>query len=193
MARGGSRYGAGRPGWHAKAEHCLQLDVRDLARRKMLRGGTFSWRWTNTGTGKEVGSIGVVVLESQLALDYSIGGEPRKQYVEIERTACNYGGTRPWFRCPRCDRRVAVLYLRSGSFVCRHCGSVVYGCQSEDAMGRAWRLQRKLEKRLGENGQREKGMHATTRERILQRIVACEVARDVALCNFMRRLGLSEF
>jgi len=79
-----------------------------------------------------------------------------------------------------------VLYLRGG-FACRHCSRVVYASQSEDALGRLWRKQEKAEAKLGENWQRPKGMHRTTYERVLNRILDCEGRRDDALCEFALR------
>ena len=189
MGRGGLRIGAGRPGWHIKAEHCLRLDVRDLARRELLLGGAFSWRWKNTETGEERGAISIAVSSDSVGLHFVCDGSPVQQTVPIERTPCHYGGTRPWFRCPCCHRRVAVLYLRGGRFMCRYCGRVVYASQSDDLIGRTWRRQWKLERRLGENWRRPKGMHRRTRERILERIFECESVRDEAIENFCRRLA----
>lgn len=187
MARGGTRYGAGRPGWHVKAEHCLRLDVRQIARRKLLGGGAFSWHWTNSTTGERVGSIGVTVFADSLRLNYSSDGTPVRERVQIDRTGCNYGGTRPWLRCPRCHRRVAVLYLRGGRFVCRHCGRLVYGSQADDALGRTWRRQQKLEDRLGENWARPRGMHKRTYDRLLDGVLKCEDIRDSAIASYLQR------
>ncbi|MFG6417247.1 hypothetical protein ACG02S_25465 [Roseateles sp. DC23W] len=83
-----------------------------------------------------------------------------------------------------------MLFLRSGNFMCRHCGRVAYASQSEDDMGRAWIKQRKLERRLGEHWRRPKGMHRATYERIVGGIMACEEARDAALMAFAQRFGL---
>lgn len=190
MGRGGSRFGAGRPGWHVKAEHCLRLDVRELARRKLLGGVSCTWRWSNTVTGEELGSIGITTRPGAVWLNYSSSGVPVSQDVRIMHTPCHYGGTRPWFQCPRCWRRVGVLYLRGSQFMCRQCGRVAYTSQSEDEMGRAWRRQRRLEHRLGEDYERPKGMHLKTYERICDGIDACEAAKDAALTGFIKRFGL---
>jgi hypothetical protein len=189
---GGIRYGAGRPGWHVKAEHCLRLDVRDMARHKLLAGGTYgcTWRWTNTATGESSGSISLWVTADAMRLKFTTNELPAQQHVPIDRTACNYGGTRPWFRCPRCDARVAVLYLRGGRFICRRCGSVAYGSQSDDTFGRIWRRQYKLERRLGDNWARPKRMHRRTHERLFDAICECEQARDSALEIALARWGL---
>src|SRR5215472_1990244 len=58
----------------------------------------------------------------------SAGNEGRVDLpVKIEWTPCNYGGTRPWFLCPRrgCGRRVAILYCDS-DFGCRTCRRLTY-------------------------------------------------------------------
>lgn len=190
MGSGGYRYGAGRPASHVKAEHCLRLDVRELARRDMLAGGFYFWRWSNSYTGEEVGSIGINTGAGRARLNYSHNGQSINDDVRIVETACNYGGARPWFMCPRCSRRVAVLCLRSGRFMCRHCGRVVYASQADDVMGRAWRRQAKLEARLAEGWRRPKGMHRATRERIVNGIFDCERRRDEALSAYVHRLGL---
>ena len=192
MARGGYRFGAGRPGWHFNADFCLRLDVREMARRKLLAGGSFTWRWSETDSGKEIGQIGININYGDVRLNFTLNGTPMRQTIRLERTACNYGGTRPWFHCPRCQRRVAVLFLRSG-FVCRPCGRIAFGSKSEDALGRTWRRQQKLERRLGGGWGRPKGMHRTTRARILDSIFACERQRDDAIAAYAARRGLLDW
>ena len=46
--------------------------------------------------------------------------------VMLLSTKCNYGGTRYWFECPSCYKRVGILYHRSGYFACRHCQHLTY-------------------------------------------------------------------
>lgn len=190
MGAGGWRFGAGRPGWKGKAESCRRIDVRRWAKEAMLRPGCMgAWQWRDTETGEVTASIGYRIEEGAAVLDYSLGGESRRQRVPIQRTTCHYGGTRPWFACPQCWGRVAVLFLRRGGFYCRKCARVAYRSQSEDAMGRAWRVQRKVEARLGPDYERPKGMHWRTYERLLRRVEACEEARDFALLRLVERMG----
>ena len=189
MSRGGTRWGAGRPGWHVKAEHCRRLDVRRWHRDGFLRPGTStSWIWTDSETGERLASIGFSVADHHVTLSYSINDVPARQHVPLDRTACNFGGTRPWFHCPRCSRRVAVLFLRASGFACRHCQRIAYGSQSDDLCGRTWRRQAKLEARLGPHWQRPKGMHHRTRERLLEGIFACEEIREDALAVYLSRV-----
>ena len=97
MGKGGIRYGAGRPARKGKAEASLRLDVRDLARRGYPTDGRIgSWRWTNSYTGEETGSIRYTVNRGAVVLSYALDGEPRTQHVPILLTPCNYGGTRQW-------------------------------------------------------------------------------------------------
>lgn len=51
------------------------------------------------------------------------------QYVEISRVPNNYGGTRPFFLCPCCGRRVRFLYSRQGRYRCRACNRLNYQSQ----------------------------------------------------------------
>jgi hypothetical protein len=45
----------------------------------------------------------------------------------LRPTACRFGGVRWLFRCPRCGRRSAKLYLPRGSvFLCRTCHALTY-------------------------------------------------------------------
>jgi hypothetical protein len=52
--------------------------------------------------------------------------------VPVDYTDCNFGGVRPWFRCPTdaggCNRRVGKLYLPPGrdQYLCRECYDLGY-------------------------------------------------------------------
>ena len=189
MGTGGSRSGAGRPAQHVKAEHCRKLDVRHWQREGALRPGcSVVWIWTNRETGERLASIGYQVETDRVVLDYSVNGEPRKQNIWLTETPCNYGGTRQWFTCPVRGERVAVLYLRAGRFACRKCQRIAYASQSGDALDRTWRKQHKAEAKLGPDWTRPKGMHETTRERLLSIIWDCEERRDAALSMHMEAL-----
>lgn len=191
MSRGGSRLGAGRPGWHVKAEHCRSIDARRWAREGILQaaGRSGGWGWRDPETGTQLASIGYSVAPETLTLIYTINGEPMRQHVPILSTGCNYGGARYWFGCPWCRRRVAILYLRNRGFACRKCNRIAYASQSEDELGRTWRRQSKSERRLGEHWQRPKGMHRVTHERLLANVIQCEEQREAGLAILLERLG----
>lgn len=192
MGTGGMRCGAGRPGYRAKAEQLQRVDVREWARRGYLRGAcSFSWSW-NRG-GEPSGSIGVSVHgPDALTLRYTFtadsGARNVAERLTILNSACAYGGARPWFACPRCARRVAMLYLRGGYFACRRCKRVAYSSQSEDALDRLWRKQHRIEARLGQHWRRPKGMRQATYRPLINELVDLEVRRDSLLSAFVQEL-----
>lgn len=195
MSRGGSRWGAGRPGTRVKAEYLQRVDVREWARRGcLIAAGSFSWSWHRGG--EPSGSIGVW-MDSPDAMTFryalTVNGEQQSiaQRVNLTHTPCPYGGTRQWFSCPRCARRVALLYLRGGRFACRRCQRVAYASQSEDALARLWRKQSKIEARLGDYWQRPKGMRLATYDRLMAEIIDYEEKREEGLAGYLVKLGLS--
>ena len=186
MGRGGFRFGAGRPSSKPKHEDCLRLDVRWMARTRRLTpncSGVLTWHRGD----KETGNAGFRVENNALWLLCAVNGKPADQRIAIERTPCNYGGTRPWFACPGCGKRVAVLYLRASSFRCRDCSRVAYRSQSEDALGRSWLKQQKAEAKLGKGLARPKGMHEATAQRLRSIIIDCEMEREDALAVFVAK------
>ena len=188
MGTGGMRYGAGRPVHKDKAEGLMRLDVRQWKKRAALwPGASGSWSWSNTSSGETIGSIGYSTEGTTLVLSYSLSGEPKTQRVPILRSACTYGGSRPWLGCPHCGARVGVLYMRRGGFYCRKCARVAHRSQSEDSIVRAWRVQQKAEAKLGDNWARSKGMHSSTYEKMLEVIDRCEEVRYTEIALFMLR------
>ena len=169
MSRGGHRYGAGRPGQRIKAENCRSIDVRQFNREGVLTPGAWSWSWRDAETLKLQASITVCAAPGRVVLRYAVGTQDIAENVPILRTACSLGGDRPWFACPRCHGRVAILYLHGLRFACRHCQDLVYRSQSAGRMYNAFARLRKLENRLGPNWTKPKGMHWHTAQRLLER------------------------
>lgn len=108
-----------------------------------------------------------------ITLDYSYRGKPYRYDVAVTRTACNYGNYRYWWLCPKCGRRVGVLYC-AGAFVCRHCINTPYQTQLMQPLDKLFRKVEKIRHRLGwqagiANGNqgRPKGMHFTTYWRLV--------------------------
>lgn len=153
-----------------------QLDVRRLQRGRFLEPGrNFDWQWKS---GNEImATVNVCTEKNKIKLSYkqrSNGNEWKdvSYPVWLDWTWCNYGNYRAWFLCPKCDRRVAILY--GGSiFACRHCYKLAYPCQRETASDLAARRANKIRRRLGwEEGLfnlpdgKPKGMHWETFERL---------------------------
>ena len=172
-------WGSGRHWWNAKdtTEDRWPLDVRKWQRKGCLVPGT-SWVHTRTLNGKDIGSIRAAAYEGCVKLsyrfktgDYGSEWESREYFVNLERTRCNYGGTRPWFLCPMlgCGRRMAILYFRDGYFACRECLRLAYQSQRESDLDRASRRLQNLNSRLlgwasilDGMPPRPKGMHRRT-------------------------------
>jgi len=194
VGTGGSRYGAGRPGWRRRCEQSLPLDIRHLQRRGVLRSGSSSgWYWSCGGEPR--GDIGLTCQANSIRLSYTwtpYGGEPKQMSYDfaLVRTQCHYGGTRPWFLCRWCGRRVAVLYGLSGDgyFGCRHCLRLGYLSDSMDLAQRLHRKMAKLRDRLDENEGRPKWMRWRTFERIHERMDHVDAALDSAFCARAFRL-----
>jgi len=135
MARGGSRSGAGRPGYRIKAEQTRRIDIRRWQKGGYLVDGrSFTWQWTR---GEEkTGNIGVWVVGGSIRLNYAVNGTDASQRIVTTSTPCHYGGSRQWFSCPVCHGRSALLYLRSGRFACRTCQRISYTSQSGSEIDR---------------------------------------------------------
>jgi hypothetical protein len=154
---------------HATTYEALDLDIRALARAKNLREGLvmFATTWTH---GLSESGVGVKVLDGECALvSYSDRrGEAITERIGIEWTPCNYGGARPWWTCPQCDRRCAIVYARGmWPFMCRLCANLTYETAQSDAFTRAICKTNKRHARLGwEWGKpfppKPKGMHRRT-------------------------------
>lgn len=91
---------------------------------------------------------GLLTLKNQ---HYFFDGEKEvvEQIIPLDRTPCNYGSQRIWFLCPKCSRRVAILYKASKYFLCRHCHNLTYSSQKESEADRLMRKVRKIRRRIG--------------------------------------------
>lgn len=199
MGTGGSRYGAGRPGWRRKCENMLRFDIRHLSRKGRLAAGQwYSWYWSRDG--ERIATIGVQTYSDAVVLSYTwtpYEREPRSINCRIPLTQkpCNYGGWRTSFLCPDCGRVCLVLFgiSRRGNFACRVCQRLAYACEAESPIDRCWRAQRKLEAKLTEHGERPRGMRQRTYARIRKKWAAIEERKDElfwpGFMGLVRRLG----
>jgi hypothetical protein len=179
---GGRRFRAGRPGWRRKCEEVLPLDIRQLkSDRRLCAGNVSTWEWSCEG--EPLGAVRVTVDAQGLALNYSVAQRKIEQRIEFAWTQCNFGGRRAWFACPRCRRRCAILYGidLGGRFSCRLCMGLAYSCESEGSIKRFWRMQLKLEARLGVDGEKPKWMRWRSYRRLCERIETVEESRIHAL------------
>ena len=187
-------------------EDCRALDVNEFTDAIEHPGTGATVRW-----GPKDGpsaSIGVQLLPQSddaekataLRLKYtSTGGvtgeDTAHDYIiPLEYTECNFGGERPWFRCPgitndeHCDRRIAKLHCppQGNLFLCRHCYELGYTSSrtSGDDLKQAELRYRRAFARVDKEGrrphpnskpwppERPKRMHYDTYEELLDDVQA---------------------
>lgn len=133
---------------------------------------------------------------------------PVRSSVSIERRPCPFGGTRAFFRCPRCSRSTLRLAVLRAGLLCGRCGRITWGSRRE---GRTQRLARKawrLARRLGmehylDQPARPRHMHNKTYRRLCEQLLAinAEIERDISVrlgrmsgtlarLRYLGRLGL---
>ena len=79
------------------------------------------------------GSITLDVGDNCVSLVYDIADQSICERVELSTAPNHYGGSRPYFLCPGCGRRVRFLYrpLEQLRFRCRSCWRLNYPSQQE--------------------------------------------------------------
>jgi hypothetical protein len=169
-------------------EGSLALDIRQLRREgRLAPGANFSWSCALEGAGYSA-LRGAVAGEAVLLIyQHRLPGgrwENVRQPVVVEWLPCHYGGQgRPFWRCPECDARVAILYGAGGRrIMCRQCAGLAYPSQNEDPQARARRRLEKILVRLqgspeGPLPERPKWMRPSTFDRAR---VEAEAARRQA-------------
>lgn len=179
--------------WNKKTtlEEVKRIDIRYMRKQGLLKPstiGTLSW----TCGGEPSGDIRYTCYQHELWLYYRYrqnGGEWQHvaQRIPLDSTPCNYGGGRQWFRCPRCSKRVAVLYGADVLFLCRYCYKLPYASQNQGYMEKLINQMQKLREHIFEYDEcgdacgKKKGMHWRTFERCHQRYQALEHLYSVGL------------
>ena len=119
----GGRGSGRRSGYGGKPEtsDSMPLDIRKFTRKGLLvPGNSFSWQWLVND--RKVAGIDVrVEFNTEVVLSWRMKstGEVVEQRVQTQTSPCHLGGQRHWFTCPRCCKRVAVLYSPGRYFACR--------------------------------------------------------------------------
>jgi hypothetical protein len=201
MATGGERSGAGRPRSRGICELSMPFDIRELVRRKLLRPRAwFPWHWYQ-GT-ERIASIGVQVRADVVIANYTLtpnsGGARRVECVlEVDWCAGGFGA-RQTFLCPKCGDGCVVVYFRGGTFACRKCQRLGYASEAETMIGRLWRKQKKIERRLAGgadewDGAKPTGMHQSTFNRFVDALDQIEQAKGhaftVKCLPFLTKIG----
>ena len=195
--------GSGRkPGHGARkmTKDALPLAINRLARLKLLAPENSQyWSWSVRDRAVERITVNIEPGGMTVSCRLKNSGQDSRQWVGTQTTPCTLGGHRYWFTCPRCDRRVAILYRLNRAFACRHCQNLTYACQGESLGDRAIRRADKIRARLGwvpgiahASGIKPAGMHWRTYLRLraehdaLVMLAYREMARQMGLLK--RRL-----
>lgn len=101
--------------------------------------GTLKW----TIRDRVVSEVSVKYKGDYCVLSYSCRGVTNNQTIDFYETPCNFGGSRKWFVCHGCRKKVSKLRLFGMSFVCGKCISLGYKSQR---INRAGRLQSRAAK-----------------------------------------------
>ena len=95
------------------------------------------------------------------------------EQITVTATSCNYGGSRYWWHCPKCGRRVAVLYFNQ-SYQCRHCIGANYSIQLKQPIDRLFKRVAVIRERLdwpqgiaNGKGERPRYMHHKTYQKLI--------------------------
>lgn len=178
-ARGGARDGAGRPRTRAVLEECLRLDIAQLRLHALVDGPPVKRLVTCHAVSRTPeATICIVGSRHRVSLHYTARGHPMRIDVPMRWAACTFGGERPWFECPACQRRCGTLFLGSFNFSCRECNQLAFASQALTKEQRTRRARNRYEQRLTTDGARPAGMHRRTYYSLRQRIQAYQTVID---------------
>lgn len=190
----------------ATVEECRSMDVNELKEATEYTGSEGAMWWGDREdpdawlSWEAVGSqeIDDETRVSALRLRYTLT-DPRTEESEsveytvpLDYTECNFGGVRPWFRCPKCNERRGKLYLPprggDGRYLCRECYDLGYRSSrtsGDDLKQAELRYRRAFAKVDAENRRphpnnmpltpdRPKGMHQETFESLKWEVTRAE-------------------
>jgi hypothetical protein len=189
-------FNSGRHGSKITTQGSNTLDVRKWQRDRLLISGyRFDSSWTRNGQPND--AISVIVNTDSVNLIYRHGGEFGQDMnypVMIDWTPCNYGGRRAWWLCPCCGRRVAILY--SGKmFACRQCHRLDYESTRTAPDSKPYERADNVRRQLGwcagvanPAGNKPKGMHWKTFERMLNQLNSHSIAAMQSTNKLLKRI-----
>ncbi len=139
------------------------IDIRVLARHGLLKGASVL-----NYQSRSLGKFSIAVDGPGV----NVEGANWPQHIKVSRTPCTLGGDQPWFICPMCFGRVAILYCHR-RFACRSCHRLYYECQRTRGQSSPRVKLQRIRERLGGSGNfsqpfpaRPKGMWRRTYDRM---------------------------
>jgi hypothetical protein len=133
-----------------------------------------------------------------VVLDYRTPERDHSERIELVTTCCNYGGVRWWSLCPKCSRRVAVLW--GAPWLCRKCHGLAYRSSQRSKADRPVARARALQAKFGEDADsfggafdpplKPKGMHSRTYDRLCEQLEDADDRSwaELRSCAWVRRV-----
>lgn len=164
-------------------EDVNRISIYEMRKQGLLEPGTAGELTWSLGD-RIVGFVAFhVSYDDQIILHYGYHKddgtlEPVEQNIQIVWSKCNLGGKRPWFKCPGCEWRSAVLCDYGERFLCRRCYELPYASQQRGYTDRMMEQARKIRRRIGvtenlwpplQQSCKPKGMHWKTFYRLVER------------------------
>jgi len=164
----------------------IHIDIRRWKHDgRLVPGGMF----ITSAENDPLYSLEVHVADDHLIIHHA----GTQQRVALDSTPCNFGGERPWLRCPECGRRAAILYANE-RFLCRLCHDLAWPVTREKELERAARALARTCRLLGVKpgfriplGQKPKGMrwktywrHVVNHEKQSRWLLRC-IAAEIGL------------
>lgn len=178
-----------------KTTDCCRIDIREMKRRGFLElleyDGAFQWNLPGIAF-----PVSFALAKGGIMISHQDRQHRCLEYlVPVVSTNCHMNGSRPWFNCPECGRRSAILYsVLASKFACRKCQRLAYPSQSEAVGNRAHRAANNIRRRLGwkvgtanPEGDKPRGMHWSTFEKLHTRYAK---AARAAWMDTARSLGM---
>jgi hypothetical protein len=104
---------------------CSYYDTLDSFSQFKIKD-SFAWCLNKVALEMPPYKLKATLLHDRYKVEYGDGAYE----IPIEKQPCNYGGIRYFFHCPKCDRRVRLLYCVKGMFACRKCLNLGYFIQT---------------------------------------------------------------
>ncbi len=97
---------------------------------KLKQRGLFKDRW-EAELGFKSNGISLRLVKDPIRYDWYInienyGPTCRNSVINLIQTKCHFGGTREWLECPKCRKKVGILYKEKDDFECRKCLGLTY-------------------------------------------------------------------
>ncbi|MBI4591965.1 hypothetical protein HY733_00770 [Candidatus Uhrbacteria bacterium] len=117
-------------------EEAKQLPISFLKKRGFFgygpKSGDIRWSIADSQTGSI--DLSVDAAHQAVRCSYTVSDENGEKHdydyaIPIVRTSCFFGGSRYWFSCIGCKKRVGILYAGRRYFLCRTCLNFCYESQ----------------------------------------------------------------